>query len=178
MTDNSSDGAKADVRAEALATPHEHAVALGAFRTRKLQAGAVVAAIGGGTPNLDEYSWQHAAAAGLHGWTEHEHHAAEPMRLAAAAYKAALVAASTPVSRAAVDFERAADPKRKLPELLIAKGDNIKEHKLTSQLAAEIGLPVTTDYEPHAPALSPHAAHVQNSKRAEAEAQNAEAEEA
>ncbi len=40
--------------------------------------------------------WQHAAAAALHGWAEHAHHAGAPMRLSAEDYFAALVAASEP----------------------------------------------------------------------------------
>lgn len=40
--------------------------------------------------------WQHKAAAALHGWAAHEHHAGAPMQLTAEAYYEALVAASKP----------------------------------------------------------------------------------
>lgn len=45
-----------------------------------------------GTPHPD--GWKHGAAAALHGWLLHEHHAGEPMRLSEADYRAALDAAS------------------------------------------------------------------------------------
>lgn len=38
----------------------------------------------------------HAAAAALHGWLDHRHHAGEPMRLTDDEYKAALKAATRP----------------------------------------------------------------------------------
>lgn len=40
--------------------------------------------------------WQHAAAAALHGWDAHAHHAGEPLQLSAEDYYRALVAASAP----------------------------------------------------------------------------------
>lgn len=40
------------------------------------------------------FSARHAAAAQLHGWALHAHHAGEPMRLSEADYRAALEAAS------------------------------------------------------------------------------------
>lgn len=177
MAEKSSEGAKADVR---LASPHEHAVALGSHRTRKLQPGAVVAAIGGGTPSLEEYSWQHAAAAGLHGWTEHAHHAGEPIQITADAYKAALLAATTPVTRATADFDKEVSERQakelglKSRVVMIAKGDDIRDHKLDSHKAAAIGVPTHTDYEPHPAALSEYSAYA-IAKKAAAEAE-AEAE--
>lgn len=44
------------------------------------------------------YSWQHAAAAQLHGWGLHEHHAGAPILLSQADYEAALKAAEAPVT--------------------------------------------------------------------------------
>lgn len=38
------------------------------------------------------FHWTHAAAAALHGWAAHAHHAGEPIRLSEADYDAALAA--------------------------------------------------------------------------------------
>lgn len=122
-------------------TPHEHAVALGAFKQRGLRAGSVaLTSINGQSVSTDEYSWQHNAAAALHGWAEHEHHEAKPMHLSAEDYRAALLAASNPVTR------------------VIGKDGKLGE-KIDSHEAAAKGIPTHTDYEPHAPALSRFAAH-------------------
>jgi hypothetical protein len=75
---------------EELQTPEEHARALGhvteyqePFRVR-------------GAPGMKTaYSWQHGAAAQLHGWNQHKLDSAEPFRLSRVAYEAALLAAST-----------------------------------------------------------------------------------
>lgn len=48
-----------------------------------------------GRPHAD--SWKHGAAAALHGWTLHAHHAGSPILLSRAAYEGALAAASEPV---------------------------------------------------------------------------------
>ena len=42
--------------------------------------------------------WQHKAAAALHGWGDHEHHAGEPIKLTGEEYYGALVAASEPAT--------------------------------------------------------------------------------
>jgi hypothetical protein len=132
---------------EELRTPHAHAVAIGAFRDRKLAPGAVVATIGGGAPSLGEYSMQHAAAEALHGWKEHAHHEGKPIEISVDDYKRALLAAWKPVTR---------------PVLKDGKlGDPIDSHE-----AAEKGIATVTDYEPHKPALSKHAAHVKAAKAA------------
>lgn len=178
MAEKSSDQGGADVRPTGdaakkhegpkLSSPHEHAVAIGSFKQRVARAGAVVASVGGRTPDLGEYSWQHQAAAALHGWggpglTEgHEHHEGKPIELTADDYKRALLAASAPVTRALVDFSKG--------DLKGKKGEVIDSHK-----AAEFGIPVHTDYEPHSPALSKHAAHA---KKTEADRKAAEAEKA
>jgi len=187
MTEKSSDQGGAELRKQhggsekpevhALRGPHEHAVAIGAFRERKERAGAVVAAIGGRTPNLGEYSWQHQAAAALHGWVEHEHHEAKPVDLSLDDYKKALLAASSPVVRAANDTNVAITVKaekdgEKPRDVRVAanKGEVIDLRKLgiiTEDLANK-GVPFTADYEPHAPALSKHAAHAKNAEAAEA----------
>jgi hypothetical protein len=44
-----------------------------------------------GRPHAD--GWKHAAAAALHGWGAHQHHAGGPMRLSGTDYAAALDAA-------------------------------------------------------------------------------------
>lgn len=44
--------------------------------------------------------WQHNAAAALHGWAKHQHHAGAPMQLTGEDYFAALVAASEPTGKA------------------------------------------------------------------------------
>jgi len=52
----------------------------------------------GGRPRTSiAYSWQHEAAAQLHGWKDHAHHANESYRLTRIDYEAALKAAAEPV---------------------------------------------------------------------------------
>jgi hypothetical protein len=128
-------------KSEDLRTPHQHAVAIGAFRDRKLAPGSVVATLGGGAPNLGEYSMQHAAAEALHGWKEHAHHEAAEIQISLDDYKKALVAAWKPVTRRVNE-----------------KGERVGE-PLDSEEAAKKGTPTVTDYEPHAAALSKHAPH-------------------
>lgn len=48
---------------------------------------------------VGEFLWPHEAAAMLHGWALHEHHAGTPMKLSRADYEAALKAASQTDSR-------------------------------------------------------------------------------
>jgi hypothetical protein len=43
-----------------------------------------------------DFAWQHGAAAALHMWGHHAHHAGAPIQLSGADYYEALVAASTP----------------------------------------------------------------------------------
>lgn len=130
-------------KSDGLATPHEHAVAIGAYLER-----ARTAVVGSQDPVIRLYSWQHAAAAALHGWAEHEHHEAAPIRLKVGDYKLALLAATNPVTRVAVDAKTD------------AKGNPVKAgEKVDSHKAAELGIPTTTTYEPHPPALSKHAPH-------------------
>lgn len=155
MAEKSSDQGGAELRnaegkkpeSSKLAAPHDHAKAIGSFRSRKARAGDVaVTSINGQSVSTDEYSWQHNAAAALHGWAEHEHHEAAPIALSLDDYKLALLAASAPVTR------------------VIAKDGKLGA-KVDSHEAAAKGIPTVTDYEPYAPALSQHAAH---SKKLEA----------
>lgn len=150
------------------ASPHEHAVAIKAHRTRAMRAGDVaVTSLNGQSVSTNEYSWQHNAAAALHGWAEHEHHEAKPLGLSLDDYKAALLAASKPVTRALKDFNKSYTEGETVKQLVGKGGDTIDSHK-----AAELGIPTHTDYEPHAPALSRHAAHA---KKSEADRKAAEA---
>jgi hypothetical protein len=82
--------------AEQTATPHEHAVALA-----KVEPYNEVVKVGpkgsNPTPGVRSlYSWDHAAAAVLHGWTLHEYHAGAAIQITRAAYESALAAASAP----------------------------------------------------------------------------------
>ncbi len=117
----------------ALAPPLDHAKALKLVRTHERSA-----RVNGEPATFEEFSPQHAAAAALHGWPEHEHHEGKPIQLSSDAYKAALHAAFNPVTRAV-----GKDGK--------PTGDPIDSHE-----AAAKGVPTNTDYEPHQPALSPH----------------------
>jgi hypothetical protein len=76
--------------------------------------------------------WQHKAAAALHGWADHEHHAGAPIQLTGDDYYAALVAASEPK-----------------PQKVVEKA--IRDGK---EVDVERALPA--QYVPHFPALSPH----------------------
>jgi hypothetical protein len=97
---------------------------------------------GGGRPQKTvSYNWQHAAAAQLHGWGAHEHHAGEPIQLTRADYEKAIEAAVEPVTRlVGADGKTTGDP---LTPAAVAQLNGTK--------------PVRSSYEPHAPALSPHA---------------------
>lgn len=184
---NTPPAAPAKVRAPdaaTKATPHEHAKALGSYKERQLGKGEVaVTAVNGKAVELGRYSFQHASAVALHGWAEHEHHEAKPIDLSLDDYKKALLAASAPVVRAAVDFEdvelviKGEDkkPDRKV-RVTAKKGDVIDLRKLeiTTEDLANKGLSFVADYEPHAPALSKHAAHVKNADAAKAPAKPAD----
>jgi|SRR5690606_33851215 len=52
--------------------------------------------VGGKAGKAKTLSWQHAAAAQLHGWALHEHHAGKPIALTRAEYEGALKAATSP----------------------------------------------------------------------------------
>lgn len=131
-----------------LGSPHDHAKAVGSFRSRKARGGdVIVSSVNGQSVSADEYSWQHNSAAALHGWAEHEHHEAKPIELSVEAYRAALLAASEPVTRV---IDKDGKP-----------GATIDSHE-----AAKSGIPTLTDYEPHAPALSKHAAHAKKTEAA------------
>jgi len=99
-------------------TPDELAVLTGNVAEAK---GPIAFGEGARPKKQPAYSWQHAAAAQLHGWNAHEHHAGSPIQLSRADYEAALAAASAPVA-------------------------TLMPNGLTR-----------TVYEPHKPALSPHA---------------------
>lgn len=81
---------------QALATPQEHAIALGKVHVYQE---TVKVGRAGSNPvpgTRDEYDWDHNAASALHRWLPHEHHAGAPIRITRAAYEAALAAASNP----------------------------------------------------------------------------------
>lgn len=84
---------EADVRQdEPLLSPDEHA------KNEKQFVGVFTryARIGDQSPTVTQYTWQHNAAAALHGWDAHAHHAGEPIRMTAKAYRNALRAAAAP----------------------------------------------------------------------------------
>lgn len=144
------------------ASPHEHAKALGSFAERKARGGSVVvSSLNGQSVSNGVYSWQHAAAAALHGWAEHEHHEAKPIQLSADDYKAALLAASAPVIRSAVDFSGSVPNGKGNVSLSSKKGDKIDLQKLDLSTAdlASAGVAFTADYEPHTTSLSKHAVY-------------------
>lgn len=126
------------IKGHSLLSPQQHAKALGGVKTRQR-----VAQVNGQPDTFEDYHPFHAAAEALHGWREHEHHEGEPIRLTREEYEAALKAASAPITRVADDVERKSES--------FKKGTPIDSHK-----AAELGVPVITDYEPHKAALSPH----------------------
>ena len=82
----------------------------------------------------------HAAAAALHGWNQHAHHAGEQFRCTREAYLAALKAAGEPVTRSLGPDGKPGAP-------------------LTAEDVAKLNgtKPTVTDYEPHTAALSPYA---------------------
>ena len=78
-----------------MAGPEEHAKALGHVKTRVHPRAMTI------------YSWQHKAAAALHRWNHHAHHAGEPKQMTLAVYEAALDAAAhglEPVLAAMSDY--------------------------------------------------------------------------
>lgn len=83
-------------QSDGRATPHEHAVATGNHGARGAGRGTRVASVGGRAAPASTYSWQHNAAAQLHGWPQHEHHAGAPIRLTREDYELALAAAEAP----------------------------------------------------------------------------------
>lgn len=117
-------------------TPAELAVATGNATNRKPGI-----RMGGGTPQEQPvYSWQHNAAAQLHGWAAHEHHAGAPIQLTPAEYQAALKAASEEVTRV---VEKDGKPGA------VVDAASVKSINGTK--------PLVSRYEPHKAALSPHA---------------------
>ncbi len=80
---------------EPMLTPEEHAKAEKQF----VGVATRYARIGDQSPTIAQYTWQHNAAAALHGWDAHAHHAGEPIRMTAKAYRNALRAASSPDER-------------------------------------------------------------------------------
>jgi hypothetical protein len=128
------DAAKPDEKPAATEpkSPAEHARDLKGVKTVKR-----AAQVNGESEEFELVHWQHAAAEALHGWKQHEHHEAKPILLSLDDYKAALIAASKPVTR------------------LVDKSGKLSE-PIDSHEAAKKGLPTVTDYEPHKPALSPH----------------------
>lgn len=158
-------------------SPLAHAKAIGAHKTRELRKGDVaVTSINGQAVDMGLFSWQHNAAAALHGWAEHEHHEAKPVDLSLDDYKKALLAASAPVVRAAVDVDKdvkfTVEKETKSVRVSAKKGEPIdlrKLHpKLTTEDLAMAGVSFTADYEPHAPAMSKHAAHAVNAEASRA----------
>ena len=124
-----------------LKAPGDHARDLKGVKTVKR-----AARVNGEPEEFELFHWQHAAAEALHGWKEHEHHAQKPFQLSLDDYKAALIAASNPVTRRI-------SPETREP----LKGEDGKLlDPVNSYEAAEKGWLVVTDYEPHAPALSEH----------------------
>jgi hypothetical protein len=147
---------KDKVEAPGLSTPVEHAIATGNARrfTPPVAFGRA-----GEQPQPVEglaFSAEHASAAALHGWGQHEHHEGEPIKLSRADYEAALKAAATPVTRV-----RAADGR--LGEPLDAEA----AEKHAKSRTADKG-EIVTDYEPHDAALSKHSHLAQLRKAAEA----------
>lgn len=86
------------------------------------------------------FSAEHAAAAALHGWNAHAHHANETFRCTREAYEAALKAAAAPVTRT---LDKDGKPGPALDAEQVAKLNGSK--------------PLVHVYEPHTAALSKHA---------------------
>ncbi len=133
VTSSVDGGAGASAPVAELASPREHAKAMGGVKTvvREAQIGSQPAA-------FEQFHPFHDAAAALHGWAQHEHHEGSPIRISRDDYQAALKAASAPVTRA---LDKNGKP----------TGAPIDSHE-----AAQKGIQTITDYEPHGPALSPH----------------------
>lgn len=177
--------AKRDLKAAAtssteLHSPLEHAKALGAHKPRQpMRPGDVaVSSVNGQSVDMSANSWQHNAAAALHGWAEHEHNEAKPIELSLDDYKKALLAASVPVVRAAADAERSIKKDDKsVVNVKVLKGEviDLRRLQLTTYDLANAGIPFTAAEEPHPGALSKHAAHVKNAEANNAPLQTVEA---
>lgn len=115
------------------ATPEDHARATGNLAAR-------TPSIAFGTQR-QRYTWQHEAAAQLHGWNAHPLNTADPLLITRAAYEGALKAVEAPVTR-----ERDAKTGHSGDPLTAEQVAKLKD---TSRLV--------TTYEPHTDALSPHA---------------------
>jgi hypothetical protein len=162
-----------------LRSPLEHAKAIGAHKARELRPGEVaVHSVNGQPVDMTVSSWQHNAAAALHGWNEHEHHEAEPLKLSLDDYKKALLAASAPAIRAVADVSKSITVKpekgdARTVSVSAGAGDVIDTRKLgiTTYDLANAGISFTAAEEPHPAALSKHAAHVKNAEAAKQQAQ-------
>lgn len=121
-----------------VGTPEEHAKALGGVKTVDR-----AARVNNEPASFQLFHQFHSGAEALHGWREHAHHAGAPIQLTRDEYSAALKAAAGPVTRVVEEVTRKGQA--------FKKGAAIDSHK-----AAELGVPVVTDYEPHNAALSPH----------------------
>jgi hypothetical protein len=116
-----------------LATPEEHAKAFGGVKPVQR-----AARVNNEPASFELYHQFHNGAEALHGWREHAHHTGAPIQLSADDYKAALKAASTPVTR------------------VLDKEGKPTGEPVDSLDMANKGIPTITDYEPHQAALSPH----------------------
>ena len=144
-------------------SPHDHAKALGTYKERAPRGGSVVvSSVNGQSVASGSYSLQHAAAAALHGWAEHEHHEAKAIQISADDYKAALLAASAPVVRAGEATDRVVPNGKDGGVRLVCKKDeklDLQKLDLSTYDLANAGVQFAADYEPHKAALSKHAAY-------------------
>jgi hypothetical protein len=105
--------------ASSTKTPREHAKARDLVKAVKQTVAISVGAPAGSAPprpgTVDRYNWRHAAAASLHGWSQHEHHAGKPIQLSDADYEAALEAASAPKGVSYEPHKPALSPFKNLP---------------------------------------------------------------
>lgn len=114
------------------ATPEEHARAAGQVTREQREP----VTFNGEDPG-PAYTWQHAAAAQLHGWNHHKLHDATPLTITREAYEAALKAVEAPVVHA-VDAKTG---KRRV----LGKNDK-----------ASADESLVHDYVAHGPAVSKH----------------------
>lgn len=132
-------------QADGKFTPLELARATGHMR-QLTQEQAV--RFGGGNADLktELLSWEHTAAAQLHGWNAHEHHAGGSFRMTPDDYAGALKAAAEHVTRSVESIDK-------------ATGKETLSEPLTPKQVADLNgrKPTRSDYEPHKPAMSPHA---------------------
>ncbi len=117
-----------------LATPEEHAKATGNLAP-KPQTETAKTFGRKDKPQIVRLSWQHEAAAQLHGWRAHSSHSAEPLLITRAAYLAALKASAEPFCA------------KTCPKTGVVKDG--------PSARARHG-----HYEPHVPAMSPYAPRV------------------